>query len=181
MSLRNQSIMSVGSARVPWWVRVVWRKNDENFQAISRGGIEYKGTIIGDYTLPIAERIPDAVLESLRKDPKGDLRIKFRIHPNGVYFGWDIERRPGFEPNKKGAYFPPGYEETGGDFKEARVANYRWTPAGFKDLPTNNPHLLPEGNPYLESSEYFMPPRATLLWEKGWYIDKDGSKVLTDY
>jgi len=179
VALRKRSISAVESAGVPLRVQVTWRKNPKAIWG-KQGGIDWEGPIIGDYTLPIAERITDTVLESLHKDP-GMLRIKFRLHPDGVYFGWDIERRPGFERNKKGVYFPPGYEETGGDFKEARVANYRWTPDGFKSLPTDNPHLSPEGNQYLESNEYFMPPRATLLWEKGWYIDKDGRKVLTDY
>lgn len=115
----RHSISAIGSARVPRWVRVSWRKNPRAIWG-KHGGIDWEGPIIGDHTLSVAERIPDAVLESLRKNPKGDLRIKFRLHPNGVYFGWDIERRPGLKP---GLSVSPVYELAGGDFQEARIFN----------------------------------------------------------
>lgn len=176
VSGRGNSIRSVGSAGVPRWVRVTWGKPI----VVSS---DWDGPIIGDHTIPVAERIPDAVLESLRKDPRGGLRIKFRLHPDGVYFGWEIGRRPGYDPKRKDIYFPPGYEMTGGDFKEARVASYLWSPDGFKGLPTSS-ISSPEAQKLIETGMYFVPSdgkRSKILWEKGWYIDKDGRKVLTDY
>ncbi|MDP2110757.1 MAG: hypothetical protein Q8N48_00660 [Thiobacillus sp.] len=197
VALGKRAISAVGSARVPRWVRVTWRKGS-GWDDISVGdpkrnlyrsekippGVKWvEGVIAGDYTIPVAERIPDAVLESLRKDPRGGLRIKFRLHPDGVYFGWDIGRRPGKDPKRKDIYFPPGYEMTGGDFKEARVASYLWSPDGFKGLPTSS-ISSPEAQKLIETGMYFVPSdgkRSKMLWEKGWYIDKDGRKVLTDY
>lgn len=76
-------------------------------------GSEYGDEILGDYTLPIASRIPDSVIDALKRNRKGDLRLKFRLKPDGVLFGWDIERRPGWKP---GLSVRPVYEEVGGDF-----------------------------------------------------------------
>ncbi|MDP1862956.1 MAG: hypothetical protein Q8K52_03515 [Thiobacillus sp.] len=139
VALRKRSIGDFGSARVPLWVRVIWREKPKAIWG-KNGGIDWDGPIIGDFTLPIAERIPDAVLESLHKDP-GMLRIKFRLHPNGVYFGWDIERRPGYRP---GYSVSAVHDMPGGDFQEAKIFNGKAV-------------------------------------RKGWYIDKNGQKIETDY
>jgi len=178
---QGKSISDVGSARVPLWVRVIWREKPKAIWG-KDGGIDWDGPIIGDYTIPVAERIPDEVLESLRKDPRGSLRIKFRLHPRGVYFGWDLERRPGFDPNKRAEYrknniyFPPGYEMTGGDFKEARVASYLWTEEkGFVPIHDLPMILSKEDIAYLDKQSLF--PVGTRVWEKGWYIDKSGKKI----
>lgn len=147
------------------------------------------GTIVGDYTIEVASRIPDAVLDSIRKEG-GALRLKFRLKDDGVLLGWDIERRPDYDPTKTrtpeglSIHYPPGYELVGGDFKEARPAYCLWTPeGGFKELPVRSP-FSPEGKQYLDTGLFFVPSdgkRSRILWEKGWYIDKDGRKVLTDY
>jgi hypothetical protein len=74
------------------------------------GGIDYDGTIAGDYTIPIAERIPDALVNQIRLHG-GGLRLKFRLKPDGVLFGWDLER-----PDI-GLY---RFDMPGGDFLETR-------------------------------------------------------------
>ena len=169
----GQAILAVGSARVPRWVRVTWRKDDANFKVISSGaGIEYKGTIIGDYTLPVADRIPDAVLESLRKNPRGDLRIKFRLHPKGVYFGWDIDRGGG---KVRAATDHPPYELTGGDFKETRPADYVLTNKGLVDVPYMLPPLSEADEAFLKKHQLYTYASGQ-VWEKGWYIDKNGQR-----
>ena len=71
-------------------------------------GGSYFGQVLGDYTLPIASRIPDAVLQEIRKNG-GGLRLKFRLKPDGVLFGWDIERFSGGLPR---------HTMPGGDFLE---------------------------------------------------------------
>ncbi len=188
---KNNSILSFsgGALPVPKTVGVTWREGAVSM--VIKGPDPWTGgTIVGDYTIEVASRIPDAVIESLRKNPKGDLRIKFRLHPEGVYLGWEIERRPDYDPIKartpegSSIYYPPGYELVGGDFKEARPAYYLWTPeGGFKELPVRSP-FSPEGKQYLDTGLFFVAgrdSRAGMLWEKGWHIDKDGRKVLTDY
>ena len=86
---RNQSVLAFGAGRIPSSVRAIWRENPKPVWGKS-GGIDFEGTIIGDYTIEVAQRIPDAVLTEIRTHG-GDLRLKFRLKPDGVLFGWDIE------------------------------------------------------------------------------------------
>ena len=79
-------------------------------------------------TIPVADRIPDDLLDDLRRDPKGTLRIKIRLHLEGVLLGWDIERRPGYDPKKRNVYGNPIFVSAvhsfaGGDFREAEIIN----------------------------------------------------------
>ena len=104
--------------------------------------------------MEVAKRIPQEVVEDLRRGTKGQLRIKFRVTDAGVLFGWDIERRPGYEKyseneiREKRLFFPAVYSMTGGDFREAR---------GF----------------YVGTTRHI---------EKGWYLDKrTGQKIETDF
>jgi hypothetical protein len=83
---------------------------------------------VSDVTVPIASRIPEDLLEDLRRDPKGVLRLKLRIHPDTLLVGWDIERRPGFDPKKRdqfgeAVYVAPVHSFVGGDFREASILN----------------------------------------------------------
>ena len=191
----GNSISAIGRARVPRWVRVTWRKGsgwddipigDPN-RTLYRSakippGVKWvEGVIASDYSIPVAERIPDAVLESLRKDPKGYLRIKFRLHPEGVYFGWEIERRPGYDPKKTrtpeglSIFYPPAYELTGGDFKEARPAYYLVTETGFVRIPDMPPPLSEADKAFLIKHHLYTFASGQVR-EKGWYIDKNGQK-----
>jgi hypothetical protein len=109
VSRRNRGIMGLGGFYVPLTVRAVWGK-DRQYD-VSRAGW-YGGTILGDYTIPVAERIPDEVLNEIRAHG-GGLRLKFRLKPDAVLFGWDIARSA-----------PLGdvsiFEMPGGDFLETR-------------------------------------------------------------
>lgn len=106
---RNREIMALGGTRVPLTVRAVWGK-DRHYDFSH--ATWYGGTILGDYTIPVAERIPDEILNDIRAHG-GGLRLKFRLKPDGVLFGWDIERAA-----------PLGdvsiFEMPGGDFLETR-------------------------------------------------------------
>ena len=70
----------------------------------------YGGTVLGNYTVPVAARIPDDLLDAMRKGV-GGFRLKIRIHPDGPLIGWDLSR--GFNLQ----YF------AGGDFREADIEN----------------------------------------------------------
>ena len=106
---RNRGIMALGGAHVPLTVRVIWREHPKPIWG-KDGGIDYEGTIVGDYTIPVAERIPEDLLDSIRSSG-GALRLKFRLKPDGVLFGWDIER-PGGGISR--------FDMPGGDFLETR-------------------------------------------------------------
>lgn len=106
---------------VPKFLRVEWRDKIEMEPdgALKRGlpgDAFYGGTILGDYTIPVASRIPDALLEDKRRNG-GGFRLKIRIHPDGPLIGWDLERAPGSAPD--GSKF----HQAGGDFQEAFIYN----------------------------------------------------------
>lgn len=109
VSRSNRAIMALGGSRVPLIVHAVWRKGSGWDEARKTWN---EGIIVGNYTIPVAERIPDSVLADIRAHG-GGLRLKFRLKPDGVLFGWDIERAA-----------PLGdvsiFEMPGGDFLETR-------------------------------------------------------------
>lgn len=119
------------SMPIPLTIRATWRVGE--FEYTKRGWIG--GTIVGDYTVRVADRIPDALLDEIKKNG-GGLRLKIRLVDEGILIGWDIERmQPGYATR---------YEFPGGDFSEAKIYNGK-------------------------------------IVNKGWYIDKSGNKVETDY
>ena len=106
---------------VPKFLRVEWR--DRYVTAFDPPqprppghvtGAFFGGTVLGDYTIPVASRIPDALLEEKRRNG-GGFRLKIRIHPDGPLIGWDLERAPGSAPD--GSKF----HHAGGDFQEAHI------------------------------------------------------------
>ena len=111
------------SSPVPERLRIVWRDTDAYHPTGGRAG-----TIIHDQRVEVGPRIPQALIDDLRRDPKGNLRLKFRLHPDTVLFGWDIQRRPGFDPRKRdkygeAVYVGPVHSFAGGDFREASIFN----------------------------------------------------------
>ena len=106
---------------VPKFLRVEWRDRIEMEPdgALKRGlpgAAFYGGNILGNYTVPVASRIPDALLEDKRRNG-GGFRLKIRIHPDGPLIGWDLERGVGTGPD--GSKF----HHAGGDFQEAYIYN----------------------------------------------------------
>ena len=104
---------------VPKFLRFEWRDKIEMEPrgALNRGlpdGAYYGGTLLGNYTIPVASRIPDALLEDKRRNG-GGFRLKIRIHPDGPLIGWDLERGIGTGPD--GSKF----HHAGGDFQEAYI------------------------------------------------------------
>ena len=104
---------------VPKFLRFEWRDKIEMEPrgALKRGlpdGAYYGGNILGNYTVPVASRIPDSLLEDKRRNG-GGFRLKIRIHPDGPLIGWDLERGVGTGPD--GSKF----HHAGGDFQEAYI------------------------------------------------------------
>ena len=104
---------------VPKFLHVEWRDKIEMEPrgALKRGlpdGAFYGGTLLGNYTIPVASRIPDALLEDKRRNG-GGFRLKIRIHPDGPLIGWDLERGVGTGPDGSRSH------HAGGDFQEAYI------------------------------------------------------------
>lgn len=87
---KNTDKMGFPLPRIPQQVRVIWRGPDSK-AIVENGAVRYEGTIAGDYTIPVASRIPPSVFEEIERNG-GALRIKFRLKPDGVMLGWDIQR-----------------------------------------------------------------------------------------
>lgn len=157
------------------------------------------GHLYGQWRMPVAERIPDDLLDNLRNSDDGGLRIKFRFHPDGVLLGWDIESRPGFDPNFRDAtgrrmYVPPAYRFSGGDFKEARPADFVYENGQFLALPGSLPTPLSNKDAAL-LKKYDLklvdgvilttpptPENHKRIWEKGWYIHpKTKQRIEIDF
>lgn len=146
LSPKRNSILSFsgGALPVPKTVHTTWREGDVRRERVKKADGTTSplqwigGTIVGDYTIEVASRIPDAVLDSIRNEG-GALRLKFRLKDDGVLLGWDIER-PGGGISR--------YSMAGGDFREATVT-------------FNND--------------------GKVVRQPGWYIDKNGQKVETDF
>ena len=123
-SLRSRAKMML-SQPVPERVRVIWR---DSSKFVPDGRTVYAGNIIGDETIEVGSRIPQALIDDLKRDPRGNLRLKFRMSNQGTLFGWDIQRRPGYDPrerDRKGRplHVSPVHSFAGGDFREAEIFN----------------------------------------------------------
>ncbi|RZI41968.1 hypothetical protein EGT07_15285 [Herbaspirillum sp. HC18] len=122
---RNREIMALSSARIPLTVRITWRKG-AGWDNVNK--VWNEGAVVGDYTIPVAERIPDDVLNDIRAHG-GALRLKFRLKPDGILFGWDIER------DGAGTGYTLKFDMPGGDFKEARIYNGKVAEPGWEIQP----------------------------------------------
>ncbi len=120
---------------IPKTIRATWREG--KFESVYGGGWK-DGTIIGDYTVPMAERIPDSILDYIRKNG-GALRLKIRLKDDGILIGWDVEERFTTQYGSGLRWVQPG-----GDFQEAKIFDGK-------------------------------------VVQKGWYIEKNGQKIETDY
>ncbi len=117
----REKFLRLGGTRVPLTVRAQWREHPKAIWGKS-GGIEFEGRVIGDYTIPVAQRIPDEVLHDIRAHG-GDLRLKFRLKPDGVLLGWDIERGvpiPNCSLAENATCTGTRFFSPGGDFLETR-------------------------------------------------------------
>jgi hypothetical protein len=137
LSLRNNSRYSYGADfGVPKTLRVEWRDRIEMEEDghIKRGlpfGSFYGGTILGNYTVPVASRIPDALLDDLRKNG-GGFRLKIRLHDDGPLIGWDVVLPVGIElPPKDSEHSRAAHYHIGGDFREAEIYNGRVVHKGW--------------------------------------------------
>ncbi|WP_265644805.1 hypothetical protein [Verminephrobacter aporrectodeae] len=121
---------------IPRTLHVTWRTDDAEPRENSYGlpdifrGFE-GGTILGDYTVQVASRIPDEVLDFIRKNGSSLLRLKIRLADHAVLVGWDVEE---WYTTKFGRrtfrYVMPG-----GDFREPQRENGEVIERGWMIMP----------------------------------------------
>lgn len=129
VSPQNQSRYSYSSDfGVPLTLRATWRINGPEVDGVIQNRMHSVrdelgflrvagGIIVGDFTVPVADRIPQKLLDDLpyyNKQKSMGFRLKLRLHDEGLLVGWDIANS--FER-----------AHVGGDFEEAHVV-YSGTP-----------------------------------------------------
>jgi hypothetical protein len=140
MSVRTNSKQSYGAEfGVPITLRATWR-DDEASQPgkpenkVVNTGFRYEGgVVLGDVTVPVAERIPDELLDKMRKYQCGFI-LKLRLTDETLLIGWELRlgRSYPFARDTHGnAYFRPEIDDTaGGDFCERRIVTRAIPPEG---------------------------------------------------
>lgn len=81
----------LGGASIPRWVRVTWREGPGIEMDWTNGGWK-GGSVVGDYTVPVLERIPPEAFALVKAAPGRALRLSFRIKDDGVLFGWAVQQ-----------------------------------------------------------------------------------------
>jgi len=121
---------------IPKMLRVVWRgvdakevRDERGHTAGMRLGYE-GGDVLGDYTVPVANRIPDEVLDYIRTHG-GALYLKIHLKDNGVAVGWGVEERLPI-PNSKPPRNYIHYTLDGGDYCEDRYEDGKDIPGWEK-------------------------------------------------
>jgi hypothetical protein len=153
---------------VPISLRATWRDDEPNLNAPSLKPVQVKngdysgGVLLGDVTVPVAERIPDELLDRMRKY-NGSFILKLRLTDETLLIGWEVKFGKGYPwavDLNKSAYFRPEVDDTaGGDFCERRVEQ---KPVLIEGLPVNGNDLI-----------YFLPD---------WIRDKKtGQKIETGF
>ncbi|MBV7536062.1 hypothetical protein KW842_09825 [Duganella sp. sic0402] len=87
----------------PRWVQVSWRAQT------TPGEYWTTGQIIGDYRVPVLERIPAAIFDYVASHPGTAVVLRFRLQDDGVLFGWAVQQP---WPHGRGYSFV----QQGGDF-----------------------------------------------------------------
>lgn len=168
LSARNNSRYGYGAEfGVPISLRATWRKDgpDETEYGKNYGkpklpitvdswGAYSGGILVGDVTVPVAERIPDAILDRVRKYG-GAFVLKLRLTDETLLIGWEVKNGRSY-PYKKdrvgNAYETEEDRMRGGDFCE------------------------------LQMRDTLVDGVVDSVRTKGWYIDKKtGKKIETDF
>ncbi len=179
-TFENRSLMGK-SGPIPERVRIIWRDSAEH-GVESIDGSTYNGKIVGDEIIEVGSRIPQSVIDDLKRNSTRELRLKFRMSSQGTLLGWDVEHSPGYKAGT-GVWYPSAYTSVGGDFKELRPAHFMETPRGIERLPDEDYWELHPLTPELIAKGYQLrgSPKKKLI-ESGWYIDKKtGLKIETDF
>lgn len=104
---------SSGGYGIPEWVRVTWREGNiiQRYDPINKSQWT-GGVIVGDYTVEVASRIPQEVLNYVSQKKGRAIRLAFCMMDDGVLLAWSVQESNGY-----------GWVESmhGGDFKDAEI------------------------------------------------------------
>ena len=121
-----------GSRAIPRWIRATWRTGRPY---LTSEGTWTGGTVMGEYTATVADRIPPEVFDYVRQHG-GSLRLKLRVVDGAVLVAWDVEKyvsAEGWKPGDGDSGFH--YHMVGGDFREDKVFNGKIVEPGWERVP----------------------------------------------
>lgn len=98
----------LGGAAIPRWVRVTWREGVDEVHGL----YWTTGKVIGDYTVPVLERIPPEVFNYAGAAQGRAIVLRFRIKDDGVLLAWDVQETVLHPSGGRGLE----YSMHGGDF-----------------------------------------------------------------
>lgn len=100
-----------------------------------KDGTTYNGKIIGDEVIQVGARIPRELLKDLKRDPKGGLRLKFRMKRHGSLL---LQKSIPAHSNKAVSSCP------GCQNRRHAVVQYP-SPASFREAYINNGKIIRPG------------------------------------
>lgn len=118
---------------MPKWVQITWRKD------VEPGQYWTTGTVIGDYRIDVASRIPPHVLKYASQGKGRAIYLIFRIMDDGALLAWSVQetvRAPNGGTGRVYSLFGGDFscEEAGGVIKRQRCT------AGYlKEAPWYDP------------------------------------------
>jgi hypothetical protein len=119
LNQKNGGNSSYGGAGLPRWVQVNWRKDAQP------GKYWTTGTVVGDYKVEVASRIPSDVQKYASEKPGRAIRLKFQIRDDAVLLAWDVQESP---PEGRGGWL---FSMPGGDFEDDEVDNGKLVKKGW--------------------------------------------------
>ena len=112
---RNGGTSGFGGIGLPQWVDVRWRTGSfiQRYDPLTKS-VWTGGTIVGNYRVEVASRIPQEVLQYASAEKGRAITLMFRILDDDVLLGWYV-RELGkfddwFEPNYSGDFMPANWD-----------------------------------------------------------------------
>lgn len=95
----------------PRWVNVRWRRGP-GIDTVSSQEEFAGGTIVGDYTVEVLNRIPEEIFRYVNSGRGRTIVLRFRIKDDGVLLAWDVQETVMHPSGGRGLVF----SLHGGDF-----------------------------------------------------------------
>jgi hypothetical protein len=122
---RNGGTSGFGGIGLPQWVDVRWRTGSfiQRYDPLTKS-VWTGGTIVGNYRVEVASRIPQEVLQYASAEKGRAIKLMFRILDDDVLLGWCVQE----SSNMGGGWI---FSRYGGDFVPAAWYNGKLVSMGW--------------------------------------------------
>jgi hypothetical protein len=120
VAMKSASTQGIEASSIPEIIRIIWH-DPESVIYVNDPWPRFTGKVIGEDRIEVGSRIPQSVIDSIKKRG-GGLRLIFRMANEGTYFGWAIVRDPrgGLSSEEEGGDVASAY------YKEDRTLRKGW-------------------------------------------------------